>query len=106
MWEKEKMLVTSNFSFSHSIFKRPILQTSKNQGLFGKELNQCTWTNEDDMKYRSAKVISTATANGILLKLHTWYFIKTAYKNNVENSLFYFHTGRELLIPLMYNVLF
>ena len=36
LWEKEKLVVTSNFSFSHSVFKRPILQTRKNQGLFGK----------------------------------------------------------------------
>ena len=36
---KEKLLVTSNFSFSHSAFKRLVLQTRKNQGLFGKELN-------------------------------------------------------------------
>ena len=37
--EKEKLLVMSNFSFSHSIFKRLLLQTRKNQGLFGKVLN-------------------------------------------------------------------
>ena len=36
--EKEKLLVTSNFSFSYSVFKRLILQTRKNQGLFGKGL--------------------------------------------------------------------
>ena len=36
--EKEKLLVTSNFSFSHSVFKRLVLQTSRNQGLFGKGL--------------------------------------------------------------------
>ena len=36
--EKEKLLVTSNFSFSHSVFKRLLLQTRKNQGLFGKGL--------------------------------------------------------------------
>ena len=35
----EKSLVTSNFSFSHSVFKRLILQTGQNQGLFGKGLN-------------------------------------------------------------------
>ena len=39
MWEKEKLLVTSNFSFSHIVFKRLVLQTRKNQGLFGKRLN-------------------------------------------------------------------
>ena len=38
MWEKEKLLVTSNFSFSHNVFKRLVLQTRKNQGLFGKGL--------------------------------------------------------------------
>ena len=37
-WEKEKLLVMSNFSFSQSAFKRLVLQTRKNQGLFGKEL--------------------------------------------------------------------
>ena len=39
LWEKEKLLVTSNFSFSHSAFKRLVLETRKNQGLFGKRLN-------------------------------------------------------------------
>ena len=38
LWEKEKLLVTSKFSFSHSVFKRLVLQTRKNQGLFGKGL--------------------------------------------------------------------
>ena len=37
-WENEKLLVTSNFSFSHGVFKRPVLQTRKNQGVFGKGL--------------------------------------------------------------------
>ena len=31
LWEKEKLLITSNFSFSHSDFKRLVLQTRKNQ---------------------------------------------------------------------------
>ena len=26
LWEKEKLLVTSNFSFSHSVFKRLVLE--------------------------------------------------------------------------------
>ena len=41
LWKKEKLLVTSNFSFSYSVFKRLILQTRKNRGLFGKVL---IWT--------------------------------------------------------------
>ena len=40
LWEKEKLLVTSNFFFSHSVFKKPVLQTRKNQGLFGKGLKK------------------------------------------------------------------
>ena len=35
---KGTLLVTSNFSFSHRVSKRLVLQTHKNQGLFGKEL--------------------------------------------------------------------
>ena len=37
LWEKEKLLFTGNFSFSYSVFKHWfVLQTRKNQGLFGK----------------------------------------------------------------------
>ena len=39
LWEKEKLLITSNFSFSHSVFKRLVLLTRKNWGLFGKGLS-------------------------------------------------------------------
>ena len=38
IWEKEKSLIMSNFSFSHRVFKRLVLQTRINQGLLGKEL--------------------------------------------------------------------
>ena len=38
-WEKEKLLVTSNFSFSHSVFKRLALQIRKNKDLFWKGLS-------------------------------------------------------------------
>ena len=38
LWKKEKLLVTSNFCFSHGVFKRLVLLTRKNQGLFGKGL--------------------------------------------------------------------
>ena len=34
------MLVKSNFYFSHSVFKRLVLQTCKSQGLFGKGLRR------------------------------------------------------------------
>ena len=38
LWEKEKLLVTSNFFFSHSVLKRLVLYFLKNKGLFGKGL--------------------------------------------------------------------
>ena len=38
LWEKEKLLFMSNFSFSDSVFKRLVLETRKNPGLFGKGL--------------------------------------------------------------------
>ena len=37
--KNEKLLVTSNFSFSHSVLKGLVLQTRNKQGLFGKGLN-------------------------------------------------------------------
>ena len=36
--KKEKLHVTSNFFFSHCVFKRRVLQTRKTKGLFGEEL--------------------------------------------------------------------
>ena len=39
LWEKEKLLVTSNFSFSHSAFKRLVSQGRKKVLLCGNELN-------------------------------------------------------------------
>ena len=42
LWEKKKLLVTSNFSLFYSVFKRLELETRKNQGLFGKGLNART----------------------------------------------------------------
>ena len=36
--KKEKLLITSNFSFTYSVFKRLVLETFKNHGLLGKEL--------------------------------------------------------------------
>ena len=38
--KKEKLLVTSNFFFTHSVFKSLVLQTRKKQGLFGNGLKE------------------------------------------------------------------
>ena len=39
LWEKEELLVTSNFSFSHSVFKRLVQQTRKKTGLVWERMN-------------------------------------------------------------------
>ena len=38
LWVKEKLLVTSNFSFSHSVFKRPVSQGRQKVSLCGNGL--------------------------------------------------------------------
>ena len=45
LWKKEKLVVTSNSSFSNSVPERLVLQTCKNQGLFWKGLNTNTLHN-------------------------------------------------------------
>ena len=42
LWEKEKLLVTSHFSFSSSVFKGFVLQTSKKHGLVWEGVMQVT----------------------------------------------------------------
>ena len=37
-WEKEKLLVTSNFSLSHGVFKRLVFQGRQKVSLCGNEL--------------------------------------------------------------------
>ena len=39
--KEKELLIASNSSFSHSVFKRLVLQTHKNKGLFGKGLMMC-----------------------------------------------------------------
>ena len=70
-WEKEKLLVTSNSSFSHSVFKRLVLQTRENQGLFGKGLN---WT--------SLKCLSS----GKWLMNHSTRLFSVVFFNRFQNK--------------------
>ena len=59
----------SNFSFSHSVFKRLVLQTHKNQGLFGKGLR---YTDPEDWLFNST------TQSRLLTTLK-----QRAFENNV-----------------------
>ena len=40
LWEKEKLLIMSNFAFSHRVFQTLLLQKHKNMGLFEKGLRK------------------------------------------------------------------
>ena len=44
LWEKEKLLVTSNFSFSHSVFKRFVSQRRQKVSLCGNGLKKIVQT--------------------------------------------------------------
>ena len=73
-WEKEKLLITSNFSFSHIVFKRIVMQTHKNQnrGLFGKG---SIWT--------SIKCFQVQRS-------HNMYFDFASFKEDLELKSDYF----------------
>ena len=52
-WEKEKMLFTSYFSLSYSIFMRLILQACKSRGLFQKGFNSTLNDNDNYLVLRN-----------------------------------------------------
>ena len=62
------MLVTSIFSFSHSIFKRLIPQGRQKSGLFGKELIYC-------MVFNAVfSIISVTSQRPVHLSIHSWSY--------------------------------
>ena len=64
LWEKEKLLITSNFSFPHSVLKRLVLETCKNQGLVGKGLNNDKTIDWFKLKaFRGDKINATENLN-------------------------------------------
>ena len=66
LWEKEKLLVTSNFSFSYGVFKRLVLQTRKDQGLLGK---RSIYTN---VFLQLTTAQSVITSSGVFCMLGRW----------------------------------
>ena len=55
MWEKEKMLVTSIFSFSYNVFKGLPFEGRKKLGLCGKELSLFIIHKSEDYKFKIVK---------------------------------------------------
>ena len=72
--EAKGEIVTGNFSFSHSVFKRLVLQTRKNQGFFAKGLT-LLWPNELNFS------LFPEAENSISLQLYR-SFVKGNNNNN------------------------
>ena len=88
MAEKEKLLFTSNFSFSHSVLKRLLLQTRKNKSLFGKGLNSkygiSNWQNRFvNLSYHQTKERNLAFYTPIVYRLQCYW------RNHLSLSLFF-----------------
>ena len=66
LWEKEKLLVTSNFSFSYSVFERLVLRTRKNQGLFGKGLKELD-QNTADRNFSIRKIYEDSDGKAVII---------------------------------------
>ena len=80
--KKEKLLIMSNFCFSHSVFKRLVLQTRKNQGLFGKGLTHYSIDTHLDASIR--QLLKTLWEKEKLLVTSNFSF-----SNNVFYSVIY-----------------
>ena len=74
--EKEKLLVISNFSFSDGVFKRLVLQTRENKGLFGKGLS-CE--SEDLVSCYSFFNLSCISVRFFLLCVFRFYWLFDSY---------------------------
>ena len=94
--EKVKLLVSSNFPFSHSVFKRLVLQTRKNTGLFGKGFEDVTFFYVPEKKKEQSIKKSVKGTQIYYLKNGS----RTLYKLNHETI----HTGNHNdLVYKMYN---
>ena len=62
MWKKEKLLTMSNFSFSHSVFKKICTAVIKNKGLLGKGLKVMILTKIQFVKSPGAATPKTMNA--------------------------------------------
>ena len=68
--KRRKVLITSSFSFSYSVFKRLVLQTRKNKGLFEKGLNTWNQVYSSSMQFFLAYFLFSLMENAPLT-LHT-----------------------------------
>ena len=74
--KKEKLLVMSNFSFSHSVLERLVLQTHIKQGLFGKELNKGHYASDTHWNFIANANVSWPGAYIQVTECLLWNFSK------------------------------
>ena len=88
----------SNFSFSHSVFKRLLLQTHKNQGLFGKGL-----INHREV-IKGKWVFFMCNFMSIIISYMYLRFAATSPYSKKEKSLFhrYFSFSDKVFYPVAY----
>ena len=84
LWEREKLLGTSNFSFSHSVFKRHVSQGRQKVSLCGKVLNRKK-INEQSRK-RHVKEEQKTVHLGYKEDLTLYYIIPTFDNPKKEGS--------------------
>ena len=85
----------SNFTFSHIVFKRLVLQTRKNQGLFGKRLKHQNITNcifstmtKKNIQGRGQKNNSYNKQSVFSLQVALQILGRKFYKNTKKSSLY------------------
>ena len=103
--ERKKLLVTSNFYFSHSVFKSLELQTRKNMGLFGKGLKQIFRYAYSTIDIAEAKCITVCVNSSgrvprVKVCLYIWALLQlapifccllTIYQKKKCNNYLYIH---------------
>ena len=99
--EKEKLLVMSNISFLHCVFKRLVLQIRKNQGLFGKGFRRQLWSPRNlvailktdwvkNMEYGRICDMHWLEKHGTYL-LIKWVFYATAFNKTTLKNIRYLY---------------
>ena len=86
MLEKEELLVTSNSSYSHSAFKRLVLQTRKNQGLFGKGLTFNPFPNKPLSLHVCSISLENTVGTGEIVP-NEQFFLFPVFSTRLENFL-------------------
>ena len=94
--EKEKLLVTSNFSFSHCVFERLALQTRKNQGLFGKGLI----SNDLTTRFMDCNLVTQCLRNG---SIFLSFVLVELSRGSMRNLVFSIYTRKLKLILNRYH---